>query len=258
MPRLAYVSDLFVRPDARRRGIAKGLLGELLAIAGERGAGWIELDVDVDNSVARIVWERLGFRPHALQLAAEVPALADRLEHRAVGATFGSVHVQTDHEDAVRSAVERFIPRLGRSAGTDVVGPRNGWVAVYDELCDREPRLLRRLGRELSDRMGAVVVVLGVEDGAVARYVLFDRGRIADEYASVPEYHGPLPPGDVVALGANPTVAQRLTGADPAHLRAAARTAGAPDDLPPARELLRDVAAALGIEGGDHGYEGST
>jgi hypothetical protein len=101
------------------------------------------------------------------------------------------------------------------------------------------------------------VLLLGVEEGAVVRYVLFDRGRIADEYASVPEYHGPLPPGDVVALAANPTVAARLTGADPARLREVARNARSPDALPPAPQLLAELAAVLGVEGGDHGYDGA-
>ena len=43
--------------------------------------------------------------------------------------------------------------------------------------------------------------------------ILFDRGGIVDEYASVPEFHGPLPPGEVVALHANPVVVERYTGA---------------------------------------------
>ena len=63
--------------------------------------------------------------------------------------------------------------------------------------------------------MDNIVLTLGIEEAAVVRYILWDRGGIADEYASVPEHFGPLPPGDVIALGANPTVAQRLTGADP-------------------------------------------
>ena len=42
----------------------------------------------------------------------------------------------------------------------------------------------------------------------------------------MPEFHGPLPPGDVVALAANPRVIARLTGADPARVRTAARTGG--------------------------------
>ncbi len=41
--------------------------------------------------------------------------------------------------------------------------------------------------------------------------ILFERGRIVDEYLSVPEFYGPLPPGDVVGLAANPTVVARLT-----------------------------------------------
>jgi hypothetical protein len=102
--------------------------------------------------------------------------------------------------------------------------------------------------------MGAVVLALGVEDGAVVRMILFEQGRIADEYASVPEYHGPLVPGDVVALRANPTVLGRLTGAEPSAIRAVARTATTPGELPPAPELLASIASVLGIEGGVHGY----
>jgi hypothetical protein len=73
-----------------------------------------------------------------------------------------------------------------------------------------------------------------------------------DEYESVPEYHGPRPPGDVVALGANPTVVARLTGAEPARVRAVARTASSPDGLPPAPELLAELAEVLGLEGAGH------
>jgi hypothetical protein len=129
---------------------------------------------------------------------------------------------------------------------------------VYDELCDREPEMLRRLARELSDRMGAVVLLLGVEEGNVVRFVFLERGRVMDEYLSVPEYHGPLPPGDVIGLGANPTVVARLTGAEPARLRDEARTAQHAGELPPAPELIERIAEVLGVEGAGHGYEGAT
>lgn len=62
-------------------------------------------------------------------------------------------------------------------------------------------------------------------------------------------------PGDAVALRANPTVLARLTHADPAAIRAVARTAESPDELPPSQELIGEVGAALGIEGGEHGSE---
>jgi hypothetical protein len=80
------------------------------------------------------------------------------------------------------------------------------------------------------------------------KYTLYDRGSAVDEYASVPEYRGPLPPGDVIALGANPTVVARLTGADPARVREVARTAASPSDLPPAVELHEQIAALMGVQ----------
>jgi hypothetical protein len=86
--------------------------------------------------------------------------------------------------------------------------------------------------------------------------VLHEAGRIVDEYLSVPEYYGALPPGDVIALAANPRVVARLTGADPAVVRAVARTSASAAELPPPKELLQGIAAAIGLEGADHGWEG--
>ena len=97
-------------------------------------------------------------------------------------------------------------------------------------------------------------LAIGIEHGEVVRYSLYDRGGAVDEYLSVPEYYGPLPPGDVVALGANPTVLARLTGADPARIRAVALTGKAPDELAPAEEILRELAEAMGLEGAERGW----
>jgi hypothetical protein len=199
-------------------------------------------------------WMRAGFSETARILEAPRDALEARLEAEKPP-SFGSVHVQTDDVDAVVRGVEQFVPRLpGNSRGSVVSQPRNGWVAVYDELGDREPEMLRRLARELSDRMGAVVLLLGAEEEQVVRFVLFERGRLVDEYLSVPEYFGELPPGDVIALQANPTVVARLTGADPAEVRRVVRTAEGPAELPPARELIGQVGAVLGVEGADYGF----
>jgi hypothetical protein len=164
-------------------------------------------------------------------------------------ASHGSVHLQTDDQAAVVQAVARLVPRVFRSPATVVSAPRNGWIAVYDEIADRNPRQLARLGQELSNATGLVVFTIGVEEGKAVHYIAFERGRTLDEYLSVPDYRGPLPPGDAIALRANPTVVARLTGAHAASVRAVARTAASPDDLPPADELLREVALALGLEG---------
>lgn len=161
----------------------------------------------------------------------------------------GSVHLQTDDQAAVVQAVTRLVPRVFRSPATVVSAPRNGWIAVYDEIADREPRQLARLGRELSNATGLVVFTIGIEDAAVVHYIAFERGRTLDEYVSVPDFRGPLPSGDAIALRANPTVVARLTGAHPASIRGVARSAASPDELPPADLLLKELALALGLEG---------
>jgi hypothetical protein len=82
----------------------------------------------------------------------------------------------------------------------------------------------------------------------VVRFVFHDRGRMVDEYLSVPEYYGPLPPGNAAALRANPTVVSRLTGSQPARIRAATPNADRPGDLPPAEDLYVQLADALGLQ----------
>jgi ribosomal protein S18 acetylase RimI-like enzyme len=249
------LTDLYVRPDARRAGVARALVRAVSGALREQGATHLTLWVDADNAEARAVYRRWGFTDQTLQLVAELDALEPRLE-RSRGDSFGSIHVQSDDLAAVERAVRQFVPRLpGGSKGSVVSPPRDGWIAVHDELCDREPRLLRRLARELSDRMGAVVLALGVESEEVVHYDLMERGRVVDEYLSVPEYHGPRPPGEVVSLAANPRLLARLTGADPEDIRAVAQTAASPSELPSARELLAELAETLGLAGGAHGYE---
>jgi hypothetical protein len=231
--------------NVRREEDGRVLVAE---VDGEE-AGRAELRVEPPHVwVERLEALRPGVDEQLFRSARERAIELEReLRQAAEGRSSGRVYVQSDDEAAIARAVREFVPRLGRSEGTEISPPRDGWIAVDDELCSREPKLLRRLAKEISDRTGAVVLSLGIEDGAVVRYVLFDRGSVADEYASLPEFHGPLPPGDVVALGANPTVAQRLTGADPVRVREVARTAAAPSELPPPERLLAEIADALGV-----------
>jgi len=253
-PTLATLTDLYVRQDARRSGVATELMREVLAAVAEQGAERLDLEVLASNAVARSLYARWGFRDDVVVMTQTVADLETRLGQQEA-ASFGSIHVQTDDLSAVEHAVRQFVPRLpGASRGSLIAPPRHGWIAVYDDVCDRSPEMLRRLAREISDRMGAVVLLLGIERDELLRMILFERGSIVDEYLSVPEFYGPLPPGDVVGLAANPRVVNRLTGADPEAVRRVARTAPAPADLPPARELLAELAQVLGIEGSGHGW----
>ena len=140
------------------------------------------------------------------------------------------------------------------SAGSDVVPPRDGWVALFDDLCDRDRKAHARLAEELSVRLGLVVVALAVEEATVLRLRLFERGRLVDEYLSVPEWRGPLPPGEVTALELEPLLVARLTGADAGALRAVARTAPTPAELPPPGQLAEELGALLGLHGAARGY----
>src|SRR3989449_10128693 len=181
-------------------------------------------------------------------MVAPLGALADRLASDDRPASAGSLHVQTDDEAGVGRAVEQFLPRLGRSAHTEITPTRNGWVTVVDDLCDHDRSAQRRLGAELSERMGVPAVALALEEESVVRWLLFERGRMVDEYLSVPTYYGELNKADELSLAANPTLAARLTGADPARVRTVARVASSPSELPPARELLDQIAGAFGLE----------
>ncbi len=219
-----------------------------------REQGLTRLAVEVDERDEQ-TFTRLGFVPVAHILAVDVDVLVRDLERKPRGESFGSVHVQTDDLPTVERIVRRFVPTLpGKSQGTVIVPPRNGWISAYDELCDRDPSMLPRLARELSDAVGVVAISFAVEEGAVARYRVYDRGRMLDEYLSVPEYYGPLPPGEVISLGANPTLVERLTGAERRAVRSAAVVGPSPDELPAPAEIVVSLAAAMRIEGAEHGY----
>lgn len=245
---VGHVSLVYVRPDARGEGGGKELVRDLVTYFREQGVEHVSLNVEVPNEEALAYWRRLGFTDYRRSLLTDIGSLEERLSGGAVPST-GSVHVQSDDQSAIEKAVARFAPRVVRSRATVVSAPANGWIGVYDEVADAEPERLRKLASELSYISGGVVIALSAERGAVVRLIAFERGQMMDEYLSVPEYYGALPPGDAMALRANPTLLARLTGAEPASIRAVARTADSPAELPPAEELLPELAEALGIQG---------
>jgi GNAT superfamily N-acetyltransferase len=239
--KLGFLEVVYVRPVARRGGLAAELVREAVTRLREAGAEMLELAVLASNSDALAIYERWGLKPVELTLGAPLAQLEQRLAP-SEGPTFGFVHVQTDDVEKVkRDAVKvlRLEPEVKVGAG---------WVRVRSDATDEDPVKLKALAKELSYTTGGVVLSLGVERGVVVRYDLFDRGADIDEYLSVPEYFGPLPPGDAYALGANATVVARLTGADPKRFREVARTASSPSDLPPALKLYEQLAVVMGVE----------
>jgi ribosomal protein S18 acetylase RimI-like enzyme len=239
--KLGFLEVVYVRPEARRGGLAAQLVREVAARLREAGAEMLELEVLASNEEARAIYERWGLKPVELTLGAPVDELVERLAP-ADGPTFGFVHVQTDDVEKVKRDAVKVL-RL--EPDVEVEG---NWVRVRSDATDADPDRLKALAKELSYTSGGVTLSLGVQRGAVVRYDLFDRGADVDEYLSVPEYFRPLPPGDAYALGANATVVGRLTGADPRRVREVARTAGSPGELPPAQELYEQIATVMGVQ----------
>jgi predicted GNAT family acetyltransferase len=235
----AWLLDLlYVRPSARGRGLGMELLRAAAEHVRDAGAETLALGVLESNAGARRLYDRLGFRTVERVLAAPVAGL---VAGEVSGPTFGVVHVQGDDVEKVR----RDAVKVLRTDPDVELG--SGWVRVRSEATDADPEKLKSLAREMSYTSAGVALALGVEQGAVVRYNLFDRGADVDEYLSVPEYYGPLPPGDVFAMGANATVVARLTGADARRVREVVRTAAIPGDLPPAQELYEQIADVMGV-----------
>ena len=74
-----YLHILFVRPEVRRSGVAAALLREVAKRFKGQGLELLELDVLASNTGARSVYQRWGFSPVELTLAAPLGQLVDRL-----------------------------------------------------------------------------------------------------------------------------------------------------------------------------------
>ena len=247
-PIRGHLYDLYVREGARKRGIGRSLIAEVASQLRKHDVSHLSLDVALSNDGARRLYDQLGFVPYEVFMAAPLDDLERRLAAPERASSFASTHVQTDDEAGVARAVQHFMPRLGRSEWTEVAPAHNGWVTVVDELCDHDRSAQRRLGTELSERMGVPVIALALEEEAVVRFLLFERGRMVDEYLSVPSYYGEMSKADELSLAANATLVARLTGADAARVRAVARNASSPAELPPARDLLAELAGLMNLE----------
>jgi ribosomal protein S18 acetylase RimI-like enzyme len=241
----AHIALVFVRPRGRRQGIAKALLRACIDEVKEKGATLVSLDVLTTNTVARTVWDRLGFEDVQLAMATPLDALEQRLASQPSGRSRSTTHVQSDDGLSILRALAQSVPRLDSA---DVDSTPNGWIRIAHPLLDTDRELQGRLAKEISERIGGVVVALGLELEAVVRFRLYESGRMVDEYLSVPTFYGGLPKADELALEANPTLVARLTGANRDDVRRIARTAVSPADLPAAPELYEQVAHLMGLK----------
>jgi len=59
--RRAEIGELFVRTEARRRGVGRALVGEALAWVRERGVERVVVRVDTANELGQTFWRSIGF-----------------------------------------------------------------------------------------------------------------------------------------------------------------------------------------------------
>ncbi len=59
-----YLKELYVRENARHRGVARALMAELRKAAADLGYSRIEWTADADNPPALAFYEALGVQPH--------------------------------------------------------------------------------------------------------------------------------------------------------------------------------------------------
>lgn len=64
----AEVSELYVKPEARRRGVGLALLDHLAALAQKAGAEELFVMTDAENLPAREIYARRGFEEYGIQL----------------------------------------------------------------------------------------------------------------------------------------------------------------------------------------------
>jgi ribosomal protein S18 acetylase RimI-like enzyme len=242
---VAHLEWAHVSEGSRRQGLIKQLLEQAIRDVKAQGARLVTLEALKANEPALTVWNRLGFEAVEYFMATPLDVFERRLVDTPEGPSRASTHVQSDDRTSVERALDRFVPRLG---SPDVRDAQHGWIRVADPVIDADRAAQARLARELSERLGAVVVALAIERGAVVRFQLYERGRMVDEYLSVPTFYGELPKGDELALAANPTLVARLTGADHDEVRRVARTAASPAELPPAEDLYAQIGRLMGLE----------
>ena len=229
------------RPRARRQGVAKALLAACTDDAKARGAQHVSprgARRRTSRGARGVAAARLR-RPSRTCMATPIAELEARLAERR---SARSVRRRTCRPTTRSRSSARSPSSCRGSRQPQRRRASDSWIRVVDPILDHDRDAHGRFAKELSERLGAVTVALA-QEGDVVRFRLYERGRMVDEYLSVPTYYGELPKGDELALEANPTLVARLTGADRDEVRRLIAHRGLAGRPPPARPVRADRGA---------------
>jgi len=143
--RSGRLSDLYVVPAARRRGVASALVGAVVEALAPEGVEHLELEVLSSNTAARSVYHRWGFAEDQVILVAPTSELRERLTPGRHAESFASLHVQTDAVVDVERAVRDFAPRIGsRGSRTSARCSPVSCARRASQSCRRRSQAARR------------------------------------------------------------------------------------------------------------------
>jgi ankyrin repeat protein len=75
-----------------------------------------------------------------------------------------------------------------------VTSAKNGWTTVYDEKSESQDMdELRRVAKGLSTKLATDVFAFMLHDSDVFIYMLYQKGKLVDQFNSQPDYFGPVP-----------------------------------------------------------------
>lgn len=74
-----------------------------------------------------------------------------------------------------------------------ITNPQNGWITVYDEASEpQDIKELGRLAKGLSSKLKSAVFSFMVHDSDIFVYLLYENGKLIDQFDSNPDYFGPV------------------------------------------------------------------
>jgi len=105
-----------------------------------------------------------------------------------MGAFFTNYHVRKVDAEVCAKALTTLI-----SSRALVTDSKNGWTTVYDEQSDSQDiEVLRRLAKELSSKLKTAVIAMMVHDSDIFVYLIYENGKLIDQFDSKPDYFGPV------------------------------------------------------------------
>jgi len=105
-----------------------------------------------------------------------------------MGAFFTNCHVRASNKSACINALGGLVHSRAM-----VTEPENGWITVYDETSESQDiEELRRLGKGISAKLKTSVFCFLVHDSDIFVYLLYNNGKLVDQFDSHPDYFGPV------------------------------------------------------------------